>query len=229
MNTILHLSSGRGPVEVRTFLHKLHKFILEECKSHGIATHAPIQRSQSGDERSLEIELALREGEIPAWIRDLVGTHELVARSPLRSRSARKRWFVALTLRSKFPAAEAKFDPRDLRLQFIRSSGPGGQNVNKSSSAVRATHVPSGTSVVVRTTRSQTVNRCQAILHLHRQRHREHEDRERRAREKQHAQAQNVERGNPVRRYVLDSRDNLMILYNNASQQARRQEGDTST
>lgn len=88
---------------------------------------------------------------------DLLGTHLLV--SPERGRGNRKRWFVRVGLHQEPQRAPVEIDLRDVELTACRAGGPGGQHVNKTSSAVRARHLPSGIAVRSEGQRSRTANR----------------------------------------------------------------------
>lgn len=88
-----------------------------------------------------------------------------VARSPLRPHHRRRNWFVGV-FRLAAPPGAAALGPSDVRFETFRAGGPGGQHQNKTESAVRAVHGPTGIAVVARGERSQHRNRAVAVARL---------------------------------------------------------------
>src|SRR5262249_12071991 len=114
---------------------------------------------------SVEIVVA---GDAPAQLADQRGTHALVARSPDRGRAARKRWYACVSIHAldEEPAGASAIDPRDLEITATTASGPGGQHVNNTATAVRVLHRPSGITVRVSEERSQRANVRQAVTRI---------------------------------------------------------------
>ena len=97
------------------------------------------------------------------------------------------------------PPTDARFDPQDVRFETMRASGPGGQHVNRTESAVRVTHVPTGLQASASEERSQHRNKALAVARLSRKLE-GLKDQQRSAAERERWQAhQALERGNPVR------------------------------
>ena len=120
-----------------------------------------------------------------------------IAQRPFRPEHKRKNWFVGVEVFEL--SDEIKFDPNDITWETMRASGPGGQHVNRTESAVRVTHVQSGMQAVASEERSQHSNRKLALVRLAKKiadskQQKKAEDRARRWRA-QHE----LERGNPVR------------------------------
>ena len=89
-----------------------------------------------------------------------------VCKSPVRPNHKRKNWFIGCQEIDPPEAAGDVIDPADVRIEAFRAGGPGGQHQNKTESAVRAVHVPTGLTVVVRDNRSQHRNRATALARL---------------------------------------------------------------
>jgi peptide chain release factor len=94
------------------------------------------------------------------------GSIQWIAESPLRPQHKRKNWFIAVMALPAAAVPPAVLDPRDVRFEAFRAGGPGGQHQNKTESAVRAMHVPSGLAAVARDERSQHRNKAAALERL---------------------------------------------------------------
>jgi len=191
----LLISSGVGPDEARRFASQLAK------RLEAIAVHRGLDvREVVSHPRSVLLRLTGDAGALA----DELGTHVLI--DPARGRYARKRWFVAVSLHDAPPplAADADAIPRDdLVITACRASGPGGQHVNKVSSAIRVHHVPTGISIRSVAMRSQKANLDHALRRLAGLlRERAEAAKARGARNRRDAHYQ-LERGRPTRTYHL--------------------------
>ena len=130
-----------------------------------------------------------------------------VSASPLRPAHRRKNWFVEASLASGSTSAvgtvgRRRVDPADVRFEPVRGSGPGGQHRNKVATGVRATHLPSGVTVVATDSRSQQANRAEAIRRIETQLAGRVAAARAEADRTQWRRHDEVTRGNPVRRIV---------------------------
>ena len=125
------------------------------------------------------------------------GTVQLTARSPFRPEHKRKNWFVGIDAIE--PVDETCFRAQDVRWETMRASGPGGQHVNRTESAVRVTHVPTGLQATAMEERSQHRNRRLALARLAKRLAEMNAQRQDDVREKRWRAHQDLQRGNPVR------------------------------
>lgn len=158
----LRIGAGRGPLEARRFVAMLADALCERLAAGGVAVQA-VERH--GDpEAPGRVALRLRGPEAAAVVP--LGTHLLTAE--LRGPRARRRWFAAVELDEAEVAPALVLPASELDTRFVRSRGPGGQNVNKRATAVQITHVPTGIAVGCDTHRSQARNRASALAALER-------------------------------------------------------------
>jgi len=142
--------------------------------------------------------------ELEAFAASWIGTVQWTARSPFRPEHKRKNWFVGVDVIE--PVDETSFSPQDVHWQTMRASGPGGQHVNKTESAVRVIHVPTGTEATAMEERSQYRNRKLALARLMQKLNRLDAKRFGEARHVRWRAHQDLQRGNPVRVFRVEER-----------------------
>ncbi|MDR1181237.1 MAG: peptide chain release factor H [Bacteroidales bacterium] len=193
----IQITSGRGPVECCRVVFKIVEKILKEAKQQGISAEI-VEREKGEVNRTLLSAVLFLAGEnLKTFVDSWEGTVQWIAQSPYRKFHKRKNWFVGVQCLPAFE--ENQWDESELRVQTLKASGPGGQHVNKTESAVRITHIPSGISVTVSDERSQLQNKKQAIERL-KIKLAAHEQERTMAFEQTNWQNHNeLERGNPVR------------------------------
>lgn len=158
---ILLLTAANGPAECQLAAAKTLAQLLEDCRANGL--EASVLQRVKGDENGtiqsavIEVKGTACERIVQPWI----GTILWIQKSPYRSSHGRKNWFVGV-FKCK-PTTNFTWSESDLNIQTMRSSGAGGQHVNKVSSAVRITHTPTGISVVAQDSRSQLQNKKIAL------------------------------------------------------------------
>ncbi len=160
----LLITSGHGPVECELFVTHLVGTLRADAEAAGVACEL-IDAVPGAAARALSSALVRVDGGGAADLAERWrGTHKWVCPSTLRPSSRRKNWFVGVSV---FAAPEAPaWRESDLRVEAFRSSGPGGQHANKTSSAVRITHLPTGLAAVAQEERSQHRNRTLALARL---------------------------------------------------------------
>ena len=127
---LIQISSGRGPVEVRRFVAALATRLRQHLEEQGA-----VVEEESQDDPPASVVLRVQGLEVQT-LQPWLGTHTLLA--ALRGKGSRKRWFAEISLHQL--AVAPVLDPQRLRLRACRAQGPGGQKVNKTSSAVRLSY-----------------------------------------------------------------------------------------
>ena len=132
------------------------------------------------------------------------GVHRLVRISPFSSQSLRHTSFALVDVMPEFVAPdEVEIRPEDLKIDFFRSSGPGGQNVNKRETAVRITHIPTGIQVASQAERSQESNRETAMSLLRSKLYQLTKDVQENERQGVRQEKVKIEWGSQIRSYVM--------------------------
>lgn len=194
---LIHLSSGQGPGECRWVVEQLARIYSKEATSVGCSCE--LLEPEAADPASLLLRVTGPNANQFAAQR--TGTILWKGASPFRPNHKRRNWFVGSTL---VPAIDqiAELRDGDVRYQSMRASGPGGQHVNKTDSAIRATHVPTGLVTTVQDQRSQHANRKLARIKLALMLIERRDDETRGARKDEWGRNRQLERGNPARTYM---------------------------
>lgn len=208
---LVQISAGRGPAEVRAFVAQLAQRLLGLCQSAGWNVAEVIHHGPEHAPRSVRLRVSCSAARVLAAE---VGTHELIAKAPGRRRSARKRWFAAVSLHEDASDVEpaACLEARDVVVTAMRARGPGGQHVNKASTAVRVYHPASGVTVRVDSERSRAQNTRLAMARLAELLRARREDERALQGERQRSAHHELIRGNAVRSYGLDAGGQLVPL-----------------
>ena len=193
----LQISTAQGPAECRIFARFVLAQILREAEQAGAAAQVLEETADKHGILSALVRLSgcLADDTAQRW----QGTLQWVCDSPLRPRHPRKNWYIGVF---RLPENRAEHDtgnPADIVFQTCRAGGKGGQHVNKTESAVRATHTPSGISVRVESERSQHANKKRALELLAVKLAAQHAERLDQHAADAHAQLYQLERGNAVR------------------------------
>jgi peptide chain release factor len=161
----LLLTSGRGPAECRIALRKTLGILVKEAEIAGVTVDVTVDPDWDGQGPASAITIIEGEGE-EAFVTTWIGSILWVVQSPLRSHHKRKNWFIGVFRLEGPPPQTAPLKLADERFETLRAGGPGGQHQNKTESAVRALHAPTGLVVVAREDRSQHRNKAIALERL---------------------------------------------------------------
>jgi len=203
-NAYMDIQAGSGGTEAQDWGNMLLRMYLRWAERRGFK--AEIVELQEGDVAGIKSATIHFQGDYAfGWLRTETGVHRLVRKSPFDSGNRRHTSFSSVFVT---PEVDDSFvieiDPSDLRVDVYRASGAGGQHVNRTESAVRLTHNPSGIVVACQAGRSQHQNKDQAMKQLKAKLF-EREMQERNA-EKQKAEdaKADIGWGSQIRSYVLD-------------------------
>ncbi|GAA4404095.1 peptide chain release factor 2 [Quisquiliibacterium transsilvanicum] len=204
-NCFIEIQAGAGGTEAQDWAGMLLRQYLRYCERKGFKTE--LLEESEAEVAGIKGATFKVEGEYAyGFLRTETGIHRLVRKSPFDSSGGRHTSFASVFV---YPEVDDSFEidinPADLRIDVYRASGAGGQHVNKTESAVRITHNPTGIVVQCQNDRSQHNNRDAAMKML-RARLYDHEMRKRRAeQDKIEAGKADIGWGHQIRSYVLDN------------------------
>lgn len=201
---VMTIFSGAGGDDAEDFSHMLLEMYLKFFDKQKWQ-YSIIHKNENDHGGYRNITLEINSKSVYGTLKNESGVHRLVRISPFNAKQLRHTSFSMVEIIPKFEkTGEVKISPEDIKTEYSKSSGPGGQNVNKRETAVRLVHIPTNLAVHVESERSQAQNREKAQTLLEAKLYKLLED-ERKAKEKGMyiSKTTQIEWGNQIRSYVL--------------------------
>ena len=204
-SAFLDIQAGSGGTEAQDWADMLLRMYLRWGESRGFKTE--VMELSDGDVAGIKGATVHFGGEYAyGWLRTETGVHRLVRKSPFDSSNRRHTSFASVFVSPELDDdIDIALDMNDVRVDTYRASGAGGQHVNKTDSAIRLTHIPSGIVVQCQNQRSQHKNRDQAMKQLKAKLYEMEEQKRRAEMAVIESTKSDISWGSQIRSYVLDS------------------------
>jgi peptide chain release factor len=196
---IIQITSGKGPAECERAAALALRELTREAAKAGFQYEVIGHRNGSENFTVVSVVIKIQGKHAGVFANSWQGVLQWICKSPFRKFHKRKNWFIGINVIDQ--SALPVWNEKDIEYKTMRSSGPGGQHVNKTESAVRATHVPSGLYVTASDTRSQTQNKKLATGRLKEQFMQWSLDSVRDSSQSEWLNHHQLERGNALRTY----------------------------
>ena len=203
-NAFVDIQSGSGGTEAQDWADMLLRMYLKWAESKGFS--ATITESSPGEVAGIKSSSILIEGDYAyGWLRSETGVHRLVRKSPFDSGNRRHTSFASVFISPEInDDIEIDLNNADIRVDTYRASGAGGQHVNKTDSAVRLTHIPTGTVSQCQNGRSQHKNKENALKQLKSKLYELELQKQKEEQQKLEDSKADIGWGSQIRSYVLD-------------------------
>jgi peptide chain release factor 2 len=203
-NAFLDIQAGSGGTEAQDWAEMLLRMYLRWAERHDFK--AELMEASPGEVAGIKSATLRLEGDYAfGWLRTETGVHRLVRKSPFDSGNRRHTSFAAVFVSPEIDdSVEVEINPADLRIDVYRASGAGGQHVNRTESAVRITHNPTGIVTQCQNDRSQHKNKDQAMKQLKAKLYELEMQKRRATQQAVEDSKSDIGWGSQIRSYVLD-------------------------
>ncbi|HET7299130.1 MAG TPA: peptide chain release factor 2 [Oleiagrimonas sp.] len=203
-NAFVDIQAGAGGTEAQDWAEMVLRMYLRWCEHRGWKTE--LMEVSAGEVAGIKSATFRVEGDYAyGWLKTEIGVHRLVRKSPFDSDNRRHTSFSSVFVSPEVDDnIEIDINPADIKMDVYRSSGAGGQHVNKTESAVRLHHEPSGVVVACQTERSQHANRDRAMKMLAAKLYELEVQKRNAEKDKVEATKSDIGWGSQIRNYVLD-------------------------
>lgn len=193
---IVQLSSAQGPVECSIAIEKALNVFMKALSAHNIDFELIelVKDRQGLKSAILHVDIVDDHALIQEW----QGTHQWIWKSSVRPNHPRKNWFFGI----EFFSSPKELPESEIMYKAISAQGPGGQHVNKTASAIQATHIATGIAVKVQTERSQHANKRLANLLIQQKLHQMMNESLSQAEKERRLMHHQLERGNPKKIFM---------------------------
>ncbi len=202
-NAIVSINAGAGGTDAQDWAEMMFRMYLRWCEQRGFKTE--IVDIQPGDEAGIKSTTFTVKGEYAfGYLKSEIGVHRLVRISPYNASGKRQTSFASVFV---FPEVDndivIQIEDKDLRIDTFRASGSGGQHVNKTSSAIRITHLPTGIAVQCQQEKSQHRNKEMAMKVLRARLYQAEKQKQDAELQQMHDNKEEIAWGSQIRSYVL--------------------------
>ena len=203
-NAFLDIQSGSGGTEAQDWAEMMLRMYLRMAEKHGFTVE--LIECSAGDVAGIKSATIYMQGENAfGWLRTETGVHRLVRKSPFDSGNRRHTSFASVFVSPEVDDdIDILINPADLRIDTYRASGAGGQHVNRTDSAVRITHLPTGVVVQCQNDRSQHKNKDSAMKQLKAKLYEVEIQKKNAEQQELEASKSDIGWGSQIRSYVLD-------------------------
>ena len=195
----LYITAGRGPEECCRAVCLVLEKIKQQAKIDDVTLEL-LDIEPSTQKDGIKSVLLSIEAPDMSFGNEWTGTIQWISPSPYRKHHKRKNWFIRAQILE--PESEMRLSINDIKIETAKASGPGGQHVNKTESAIRAIHLPTGLAATASEERSQHLNKKLALARLQSLINAENNNQRRQKEKELWSSHDALERGNPVKTFT---------------------------
>lgn len=203
-NCIISINSGAGGTEAQDWVEILYRMYLRWCETKNMSVK--LIDMMEGDEAGIKsVTFSVSGPYAYGYLKSEHGIHRMVRISPFDSTGRRHTSFASVSALPEVDTdIDIEIDEKDIRVDVFRASGPGGQHVNKTSSAIRITHIPTNIVVQCQNEKSQHRNRDMAMVVLKSRLYELEKSKQEKKKQEMHQNQKDIAWGSQIRSYVFN-------------------------